>query len=155
MAYRATQAVAPILDQIDTVAAFPFGTRFEAADGAYVYVKGVTSGVAGDWVTFNPSSGVTVRTVANAKGKVGILMAALDATTKFGWAQVKGSNAIALSGAAVAASVPIYLHATAGTVDDAVVSGDLVANAFSTVANIGAGVFTVYINDPFVTDTLS
>ena len=153
MAYRATQAVAPILDQIDTVAAFPFGTRFEAADGAYVYIKGITSGALGAWVTFHPVTGVSALLAANAIGNVGIMMSVLDANTKFGWIQVKGYNTTSKSDT-TAAGAALYIDATAGRVDDAVVTGDLVANAFSTAADT-TNVLPVYINNPFVTDTLS
>ncbi len=153
MAYRANQIVAPTLDQIDTVAAFPFGTRLEAADGAYVYVKGITSGAAGAWVTFHPVTGVTALLAANAIGKVGIMIAVLDANTKFGWIRVKGYHATSNSDT-TASGAALYIDGTAGRVDDLVVAGDLVANAFSTAADT-ANVLPVYISDPFVTDTLS
>lgn len=151
--FYANQVVPPAFDQIDTTQQFDFGYRFESADKAYVYVKGVASGAAGAWVTFNPSTGVTALLTANAQGKVGIMIAALDATTKFGWIQVKGQNDIAKSDT-TAANKPLYIDGTDGRVDDAVVAGDLVANAFSLAAD-SSNVLSVYINEPFVTDTLS
>lgn len=155
MPLRANPVVLPILDQIDTATSktFAFGDVMEIDDKAFMYVKGITSGAAGAWVTYNRSTGVTALLAANAKGPVGIMMAALDAATKFGWIQVKGINAIA-STDTIAADAPLYIDGTAGRADDAVVSGDLIANAFSVTADT-TNVATVQIYYPFVTDTLS
>ena len=150
MAFRATQAVAPVLDQIDTAQTFPFGTRFEAADGAYVYVKGITSGAVGAWATFHPVTGVTALLTADAVGNVGIMLSILDANTKFGWLQVKGYVVTSKSDT-VAGAGALYIDGTAGRVDDAVVVGDLVHNAFSTAADT-ANILPVYINNPYVTN---
>lgn len=153
MANRPVQMVAPDFTAIDTAKAFAFGTIFEFADSAFIYLKGITSTAAGSWVTYNGSTGVTALLAANAQGPVAIAMAALDASTKFGWYQVRGINTIA-STDTVAADKPLYIDGTSGRADDAVVAGDLIANAFSMTADT-ANVATVLIRFPFVTDTLS
>lgn len=86
------------LDQVDSSALFDVGTLYEDGEGnVYVYLQGIVSTVAGDWVTYYITSiaaAVTARLVANAKGLVAIAMAAIGAS-KFGWYQIAGHNVIA------------------------------------------------------------
>jgi len=117
----------------------------------YLYLKGVASTVAGSWVTYD-SSGNTALLAANAVGNVAIAMAAINTTGKYGWYQVKGAYATAKSDT-TAANKALYIDTTSGQVDDAIVSGDLVLNAFSTASDT-AGALPVYINYPMVTDVL-
>lgn len=153
MAIRSISMAEYPVDQVDTVARFAFGTELTLSGEVFVYVKGVSSAAAGQWATYNPLTGVTVRLAGNAQGPVGIFMSTLDATTKFGWIQVVGINTIA-STDTVAADKPLYIDGTAGRADDAVVAGDLIAGAFSLTADT-SNVATVYLQRPFVTDTLS
>jgi len=86
------------LTDVDSTARFAIGTRHEDGDGnIFVYLQGIVSTVAGDWVTYYITStavAVTARLVANAKGLVAIATAATVAD-KFGWYQIAGHNAIA------------------------------------------------------------
>lgn len=125
----------------------------QAGGKKYIFLLGVASTVAGDVVTYNASTGVTARAVANAKGPIAVAMAATVAST-YGWYQIEGLATVNVS-AAVATNSPLYLTATAGSVDDTVVAGDLVAGMFSAAAAGGAGTVTAWIQKPFVTDTLS
>jgi hypothetical protein len=141
------------VDAVDTTKAFPLGTRLKDSEGnEFIYVQGVASGAAGSWVSFDEAF-VTTLLTANAKGRVGILLAALDATTDFGWAQIYGKNTIAKVAASFADNGLIYATATPGTVDDAVVAGDLVVGAIGRSA-ISGGVATVELSYPFITDAL-
>ena len=141
------------LDQIDTVKRMALGTRIEIGHNAYVYVQGVSSGAAGSWVSFT-GAGVTTLLAANAIGRVGILMAALDATTKYGFAQVRGVNTLAKTDT-VAAGLPLYIDGTAGRADDLAVSGDLIAGAWSVTADSSNVATVILVHDAYVTDTLS
>jgi hypothetical protein len=70
----------------------PVGTRaFDNVGNEYIYLKGVASTAAGDWVLYNPSTGVTTRTTANtaATGLLAVAMAATVAST-WGWYQIAG-----------------------------------------------------------------
>jgi hypothetical protein len=116
---------------VDSTQNHPLGYRVRALDpvyghGEFVYVKGVASCAAGSVVTFNAYSGVTALATARSKGNIGVAMAALVAGT-YGFVQVAGA-AVAKSGAAVSGST-VYLTATPGTVDDAVVAGDIIYGA--------------------------
>src|SRR5688572_24625808 len=75
-------------------------------------------------------------TLATANGKyplVGILMSVLDASTDYGWAQISG-KAVGKALTALADNGNVYLTATAGSVDDAAVAGDLVQRALGASA---------------------
>ena len=152
MAQRAPIVAMDGLTQVDTAKRYVLGTEVSIGNDAFIYMQGVTSGAAGAWVTYT-SAGVTTLLAGNAIGRVGIMMSALDATTKYGWAQLKGTNTLAKTDT-VAADKALYIDGTAGRADDAVVSGDLILNAFSLAADV-SNVCTVWINYPSVTDTVS
>lgn len=143
----------------DTTQMHPFGYRTRAYDATlgeceFVYVKGVATAIAGMVATFLPYTGVTVLPVARSKGLVGVFMAALNATTLFGWLQVRGVAEVSVNGAVVAGAT-VYLTATAGKVDDAVVAGDIVYGAnFATADGTPAANFArVAIDEPYCGDT--
>lgn len=138
---------------VDTSRKFRVGTEVKDKSGnVYIYLKGVTSCAAGDWVSFNTSSYVAVRLVADAVGRVGIAMAAVDAATKWGWFLVKGFYASAASDT-VAAAGGLFIDGTTGRVDDASVAGDMVFGALSTGAD-ATNVLPVHIVYPYVGNTV-
>ncbi len=143
--------------QISAGLAPALGTIQAGANGCeYILLKGVASTAVGDIVTYNSYSGVTVRGVANGIGHVGFAMAANTAATTYSWYQIKGrATANVLTG--FAADKAVYLTATAGSVDDAAVSGDLVANCTSVtaIATPAAGQAYLDIQYPYCTDSLS
>lgn len=118
-----------------TTAAHPLGTIIQARDwgtnqngaGEFIYLKGAASTVAGSWVTYNLDDGSTTLTAANAIGPVAIAMSA-NVANQYGWYQIQG-KAVGKALASYADNGLVYLTATAGSVDDAVVSGDLIVNA--------------------------
>lgn len=114
-------------NQVDTTKRFRLGTRSKARNGnEYIYLKGVASLVAEDWVVYDEAH-VTTRTVANSKGAVAIAQAAVNATTSFGWFGIWGSFAGDVATGADDAKV--WLTSTAGRVDNSDVATDLVSNA--------------------------
>ena len=137
--------------QIDvTTKQCPLGTRAFDKDGnEYIYVQGVSSGAAGSWVSLDEDH-VTTLLAANAVGRVAILMAALDATSDYGWAQIYGKNEIAKTDT-VAADKALYIDGTAGRADDADSAGDLIMGAISRSSDT-SNVATVELNYPFVND---
>lgn len=149
MAYKSISQSYGSFTDVDTEKRMPLGTYVFTGEKTYVYVQGVTSGAAGKHVTFT-SAGVTTLTVANANGPVGILMAALDATTDYGFIQVFGTNATADVTAATAGAA-MYLTATAGRLDETDVAADMVLNYTVTVTG-ASNVATVFLNYPHVID---
>lgn len=122
---------------IHTVAQNALGTEAtDAAGNRYVYLKGVASLVANDWVFYDESTFVTTRTVANSKGAVAIAQAAVLAG-QFGWFGVWG--AFTGNVATGAANGKVWVTSTAGRVDNTDVAVDLVLNAIqrsATAANL-------------------
>lgn len=116
----------------------------------YIFLTGVASTAAGSWVSFDENFSSTLL-AANAVGAVAIASAATVASTK-GWYQIYGVNTQA-STDTVAADKALFIDATPGRADDAVVTGDLIVGAFSMTAD-AANVATVFLNYPCVTDVL-
>lgn len=114
-------------DAVHTTQKFRLGTRVrDVAGREFIYLKGVGSLVATDWVTFDELH-VTTRTVANVKGRAAVAMAAIDATTKFGWFGIYG--AFTGNVATGADNAKVWVSATPGRVDNTDVAVDLVINA--------------------------
>ena len=113
---------------VDTTKKYRLGTvKKDVAGNEYMYVQGVASGAQYDWVTIDEDH-VTIRAVADAQGRVGVLQGTLDATTDFGWMAISGNHyGKALTG--FADNGKVYLTATAGSIDDADVAGDFVVGA--------------------------
>lgn len=127
------QKIADTIDSTDDKwGEIPLGTRVKAVDpdygpGEFIYLTGVASTAIGTWVTYNQDDWSTARLAANAIGPVAVAMSANVASQR-GWYQIHGkASALALTGFADNGNP--YATATAGSVDDAVVAGDLVKNA--------------------------
>lgn len=139
------------LTEVFTEEVQPLGTTYRDSKGnEYIFLKGVADTTANSWVVFDENH-VTALLSANAKGRVGIAMAAIVAD-RYGWYQIygKGTGKV-LTG--FADNGLVYATATAGSVDDAVVAGDIVVGAIGRSA-ISSGVATMELSYPFSTDAL-
>jgi len=124
------------INSVSTTKNHELGTIVKARDdgsngngvGEFMYVKGVTNGALGAWAVVNQDDYTTKLAVADDIGKLGIMMAVLDAATDYGWVQIRG-KAVGLALAAFADNGNVYLTSTAGSVDDADVAGDYVSGA--------------------------
>ena len=110
----------------DTTQAHALGTIVTATDptygtGEFVYLKGVASTAVGTVVIYDQYGATSTRAVAGSRGPVAVAMSA-NVASQYGWYQVGGAAVV--KAGTVAAGAPAYVTATAGTVDDAVVSGD-------------------------------
>lgn len=149
----------PPITDLSTTARIALGTISRATDptygsGEFQYVKGVASAVAKSWVTINPDDWTTTLLAANAIGSVGVCMAALTASY-YGWVQV-GGKALGKCLTSFADNGRVYITATAGSVDDASVAGDVVhkaKGASTTVADSGYAEFE--IDRPYTEDRVS
>lgn len=150
------------IDEVSTTQNHPLGKIVQAVDrgdngngeGEFIYVKGVSSGATGAWVGINADDGSTTLAVANGiYPLVGIMMSTLDATTDYGWCQISG-KAVGKALAAFADNGNVYLTATAGSVDDAAVAGDLVhrAKGASALDGPATGMAEFEINRPHTDD---
>ena len=135
------------LDVVSTVMVHPLLTGIvDTAGNKYVYVSGVASGAAKDAVQIS-SAGATTRLVTSgAVGNVGVLVAALTAST-YGWAQVYGKASVTTTGDTADGGL-VNTTSTPGAVDDA--STTRVLGAVFVGAHTGAGTATVQLTNPTV-----
>lgn len=82
------------IDATSTTQGLPLGTRVRAVDSSYgegefVYLKGVASTAAGDFVVFDAKAGTTTRAVAGTTktGSVAVAMSA-NVASQYGWYQI-------------------------------------------------------------------
>lgn len=136
---------------IDTTAKHELGTRAHDTGGnEYIYLLGVTSTAAGDFVTYDEAF-ATARLVANATGDVAVAMAAIVASS-YGWYLIKGSTTVAAA-TATTDNVGVYIDSNAGKVDDTAVGGDYVFGVIAR-STVTSSLFTAQLNYPFVNNGL-
>lgn len=133
----------------DTTQNHPLGTVVTAVDptygeGEFVYLTGVASTAVGDSVVID--QGTTTRAVDGSRGPVGIAMSA-NVASQYGWYQISGRAVVNTAGS-VADNALVYATATAGSVDDAVVSGDKVDGAVFRAAGSGATTVVAVLDRP-------
>ena len=137
-------------DQVHSTKKQRLGTRKKDVAGKeYIYLSGVASLVAEDLVVFDESF-ATTRAVADEVGPLAVAMAAVDASTEYGWFQIYGVATVDCADT-VAADKSLFLTSTAGRVDDADVAGDSIHGMFSMAAGSSNSI-SVFLNYPFVTD---
>ena len=159
MAYRASGTLAglPALDEIDTVQKHAWGKEIDGLDpvyggGRFVYVKGVSGGFAGALVTYNSANGITILAPAagttNGGAPVAVLLAALDATTKYGWAQIAGDAIIKKTAVKVTpGSTSVFLSGTAGRIMQTSVASRRVLGAkFTSLTTVTSTTSTAVVN---------
>lgn len=138
----------------------PIGKIIRAKDptygeGEFIYLAGVASTAVGSWVTYNLDDGSTALLAADAIGPVAVAMSA-NVASQFGWYQISG-KAVGKALTGFVDNANVYGTATAGSIDDAVVSGDRVKNAkgASAVGTPSTGLAEFEISRPFVDDALA
>lgn len=124
------------------------GQKLEAYDptfgwAEFVLAYGVAGLQIGDAVRIGADY-ATTRTVASIRGMIGISMSANTSPTALSWFCVRGQVPTRVA-AATAANTPLFVTATAGALDDAVVAGDNVVGATAVTAQ-GATVSTKTCN---------
>lgn len=146
------------IDATSTTQKYKAGFRVRCRDAGstargeatFQYGKGVASVVAGDMCVISTNNDAAIRTVARSIGNLGVAMAAIVASN-WGWFQVSGT-AVCNVAAAFADDATCYLTGTAGTIDDAVVTGDVIYGSRSAGA-IDTGQALVELNFPHSEDT--
>lgn len=119
------------IETTDTSQNWPLGTIVRAKDptygeGEFVYLKGVASTAVNDVVIYDQYAGTTTRAVAGSRGPAAVAMSA-NVANQYGWYQIGGAAVV--NAGTVAAAGNVYATSTAGTVDDATVSGDKIDGA--------------------------
>lgn len=142
-------------DTVDASQKQRLGTRKKSVAGnEYVYLKGVASCLDGSWVTV-AASWTAVLAVADGQGMVAIANGAVDAATKYGWFTIWGvETALCLASFDGTNGLGVFLTATAGSVDDSDVAGDVVHSAIGLDdRNTTTGMSSFSIAYPYAQDT--
>lgn len=150
MTYRSSQSYIgqQALADVDTTQRHPLGTIIKAYDptygaGEFIYLKGVSSAAVGHLVSYDVTFTAALHTTELDKPRpVAVLMSAIDASTKYGWAQISGQavvkKAVSVSfaaGAALAGGSGLAIAVVSGLIlNGALVA--VVASAKSDVASV-------------------
>lgn len=142
--------------ETSTTQRHPLGTKVRAVSdtygaGEFVYATGVASTVVGSIVFLNADDYVTsLAAAAGGRGDLGCAMS-INLASAFGWYQVYGKG-VGKVLAAFADNADCYLTATAGSIDDADVSGDLIIGmkGASAIDTPSTGLAELELNYPSV-----
>ena len=148
------------IDETSTTQKAPLGMIVQAEDqastdygvGEFQYCLGVASTVVGSAAKIDTSGFATSLLVADDTGQVGTAMSA-NVASQYGWYQISGLGVVK-GLASLADNKPAYATATDGSIDDAVVSGDLVygMTTASALDTPSSGLALVNLSRPFVMD---
>lgn len=159
MAYKIIDTVvgAQPIATTSTTKQHPLGMIVTATDstygaGEFIYLLGVANTAIGSWVTYSLDDGSTALLAANAIGPVAIAMSA-NVASQYGWYQISG-KAVGKALASYADNGLVFATATAGSVDDAVVDGDMVhlAKGASALDTPSTGFAEFEISRPYTDD---
>jgi outer membrane lipoprotein SlyB len=149
------------IDETSTTKKVALGTIVKCKHATYgsaefIYLTGVANTAVGTWVTYDVD-GASARLVADAVGPVAIAMSA-NVASQYGWYMIQGKHPAALCWASLslASNAVLYATASAGLVDDAVVSGDKVRRAkadeakATNVATVAVEIYRPEVNDEVI-----
>lgn len=89
-----------VLTDVDTTQRHPLGTIVRGLDptygeGEFIYLKGVSSAAVGHLVSYDVGFAAVLHTTELDKARpVAVLLSAIDAATKYGWAQISGQATV-------------------------------------------------------------
>ncbi len=151
MAISTSNLIGVSLGYTDTSASFKLGTTVNLDDGGQaVYVQAASAVSQYDAVSVRGDNTVVpVTTTNSANSKVVGFAQVSIAAASYGWVQIGGKPVVKLAASCLPA-VPLYTTATAGTLDDAVVSGGLVAGIVALTTASGATALTCVAGYPHV-----
>lgn len=127
------------------------GAVREFDTGFYIYLEGVASTAANDWVVYKQGTFTTARMTTAMRGNVAIASAAIVAN-KYGWYGVRGAFTANNLSASLSNGY-LYATATAGSAEDALIKNEQIQRATATGAPVtatGGGSQTVVIDFPTV-----
>ena len=151
MSISTSALIGVALDYTDTSPSFAVGTTVNLSDGGQaVYVRASSDVAQYSAVSVRVDNTVVPITTTNsANSKVVGFAQASIASAYYGWVQIGGKPVVKLAASCLPA-VPLYTTATAGTLDDAPVSGGLVAGIVALTTASGATALTCVAGYPHV-----
>lgn len=145
----------PFYTTINTTKRFRLLTeKKDVAGNTYIYLKGVASLAAGDFVTY-AGDGTCARTAAASSGPIAVAMSANILATTFSWFLIDGKLATAnVATHAAGAGKALFLNATASRATTTPLTESTIYGAFSdgnSVANVGP----VFVKRPTAPNDIS
>jgi hypothetical protein len=151
MTVSTTGVIGVALGNTDTSPQFNVGTTVNLDDGGQaVYVRASSDVAVYSAVSVRVDNTVVPITTTNAANSKAVGFAQTSiASAAYGWVQIGGKPVVKLAASCLPA-VPLYTTATAGVLDDAVVSGGLVAGIVAVTTASGATALTCVAGYPHV-----
>ena len=143
MTVSTSNLIGVALGYTDTTAQFNLGTTVNLDDGGQaVYVKAASTVATYSAVAVQVDNTVVPLTTTNSASSKAVGFAQVSiASAYYGWVQLGGKPRVNVL-AACEPNVPLYTTSTAGSLDDAVVSGGLVAGLVATTSAASASAVT-------------
>ena len=147
--FSVSNSIGVTLTNVDTTSQFTTGTVVNTSDGGQaIYVQALSeiSTYAAVAVYDTQKAQMLTTTLAATCKRVGFAQTSI-ASGYYGWVQLGGKVLVNLA-ANAAPSVPLYTTATAGVLDDAVVSGGIVFGLVATTSISNATAVTCIAGYP-------
>ncbi len=135
------------LDRVDTSAAFSVGIRKPGNEASeWMYIEAASGIAQYDAVMINASSKAVPITTTNAASGVAVGFAQTSvASGKYGWVALQGANLNVNLLVDCAPFVRLYTTATAGKLDDAIVSAGMIMGVEAQVTAATSGTTSVRV----------
>jgi hypothetical protein len=139
------------LDYTDTSPSFAVGTVVNLSDGGQaLYVQAASTVATYAAVSVRVNNTVVPLTTTNSAGSKAIGFAQVSiASAYYGWVQLGGKPRVNVA-TACEPSVPLFTTATGGVLDDATVTGGLVAGLVATTSAASASAVTCIAGYPHI-----
>ena len=151
MSISVSNMIGVSLEYTDTSPSFALGTTVNLSDGGQaVYVRAASTVATYAAVSVLVDNTVVPLTTTNSAGSKAVGFAQVSiASAEYGWVQLGGKPRVNVA-AACEPSVPLFTTATAGVLDDATVTGGLVAGIVATTSAASASAVTCIAGYPHV-----
>jgi hypothetical protein len=151
MSISVSNMIGVSLDYTDTSPSFAVGTVVNLSDGGQaIYVQAASTCAQWSAVTVNVDNTVAPLTTTNSANSkaVGFAQASI-ASAYYGWVQLGGKPRVSVL-VGCQPNVPLFTTATAGSLDDATVTGGLVAGLVATTSAASASAVTCIAGYPHI-----
>ena len=151
MSISVSNMIGVSLEYTDTSPSFAVGTVVNLSDGGQaMYVQAASTVATYAAVSVRVNNTVVPLTTTNSAGSKAIGFAQVSiASAYYGWVQLGGKPRVNVA-TACEPSVPLFTTATGGVLDDATVTGGLVAGLVATTSAASASAVTCIAGYPHI-----
>jgi hypothetical protein len=151
MSISVSNMIGVSLEYTDTSPSFAVGTVVNLSDGGQaLYVQAASTVATYAAVSVRVNNTVVPLTTTNSAGSKAIGFAQVSiASAYYGWVQLGGKPRVNVA-TACEPSVPLFTTATGGVLDDATVTGGLVAGLVATTSAASASAVTCIAGYPHI-----